>query len=486
MASSMFAQTAINQHRGDLPMAIGELSAQRVASDWAARLQLAPPPAAPESVAQTGLNEVVIADLLLKHLLQQGVLSGYELARAMCLPFSVIEPLLEWLKHDRYVEVTGGEMLGPISYRFALTDLGRQRAREAMDACQYVGPTPVTLLQYAEQMQRQSVRGIPCTEQEIRRATAHLLLPDELFDGLGPAVVSGHSILLYGPPGSGKSAVSRALGEFLNRRGGLIWVPYAIYEAGSIITLYDPLLHTQLSERESGADPELLAVEQYGVEPDPRWVCVYRPVVSVGGELTLAMLDLSYNATGNYYQPPIQLKANGGLLVIDDFGRQVVSPQALLNRWILPLEERYDYLTLANGKKIRIPFEQLVIFSTNLDPNDLADEAFLRRIRYKLSFRAPSRAEYEQIFRLTAERLGLEFEEGVFDHLFAEFYVRGKRPRGSDPRDLLEIATAICRFRGIEPPRVTVALIHEAASRFFSNEVPPAEEGAEKAGTAQA
>ncbi len=440
-------------------------------------LRLAPAPPAPRSIKETGLNEVVVADLILKHLLQHGLMHGYEIARSLCLPFSVLEPLLDWLKHERYLEVTGGELFGPVSYRYALTDLGRSRAQEAMAACQYVGPVPVTLEQYTAQMARQAVRGVPCTRREIEQATAHLLLPDALLEGLGPAVVSGHSLLLFGPPGSGKSAVSRALGEFLNRRGGLIWVPHAIYEAGSIITLYDPLAHTRLEERFPELDPTALSVEQFGVEPDPRWVCVFRPVVSVGGELTLSMLDLSYNATGNYYQPPIQLKANGGLLVIDDFGRQIVSPQALLNRWILPLEERYDYLTLANGKKIRIPFEQLVVFSTNLDPADLADEAFLRRIRYKLQFRAPTREEYERIFAMTAERLGVAYEPEVFDHLFSKYYRDGKQPRGSDPRDLLEIAQAICRFREIEPI-ITVALIDEAAARFFRSELPSPQEGA--------
>ena len=448
-------------------------------------LRLAPPPPVPQTIADTGLNEVIVADLILKHLLQQGVMHGYELARNMCLPFSVLEPLLEWLKHERYLEVTGGELFGPVSYRFTLTDLGRGRAQEAMAACQYVGPTPVTLTQYTAQMARQGVHGVPCTRSEIKRATAHLLLPETLLEGLGPAVISGHSVLLYGPPGSGKSAVSRAIGEFLNRRGGLIWIPHAIYEAGSIITLFDPLAHVPLTDRMPEVDPAAVCTERFGVEPDPRWVCVYRPVVSVGGELTLGMLDLSYNATGNYYQPPIQLKANGGLLVIDDFGRQIVSPQALLNRWILPLEERYDYLTLANGKKIRIPFEQLIVFSTNLDPNDLADEAFLRRIRYKLAFRAPTREEYERIFAMTAERMGVAYEPEVFELLFSKYYRGGKQPRGSDPRDLLEIATAICRFREIEPI-ITVALIDEAASRFFRNEMPSTSEGAGAETAAQA
>jgi len=438
-------------------------------------VRIAPAPPAPASIADTGLPEPFVVDLVLKHLLLEGVCSGFQLARRMCLPFSVLEPLLEWLKQEKQVEVTGGELLGPISYRFTLTDLGRDRARQAMATCQYVGPAPVTLDQYFHQMKRQSVRGLPCTREAILEATDGLILDDDLIDGLGPAVVSGHSVLLFGPPGSGKSAVSQALGRYLNYHGGMIWIPHALYEAGSVITLFDPLVHRRFED----LFPELSieeAITQQGTDPDQRWVCASRPVVVAGGELTLEMLDLSFNATGNFYYPPIQLKANGGLLVIDDFGRQVISPEALLNRWILPLEERFDYLTLANGKKIKIPFEQLVIFSTNLDPNDLADEAFLRRIRYKLPFSAPDQTRYERIFSGVAERLGLTVEEGIVEHLFSTYYVGGKKPRGSDPRDLLEIVANICRFRGIEPV-VTSALIDEAARRFFASELRPANAG---------
>lgn len=434
-------------------------------------VRIAPAPPAPDSVEATGLPEPFVADLVLKHLFIQGVCTGYELARRLCLPFSVLEPVLEFLKGEKQLDVTGGQLLGPISYRFALTDLGRDRARQAMSVCQYVGPAPVTMDQYFEQMRRQSVRGLPCTRDAILEAIEGLILDDELIDGLGPAVVSGHSVLLFGPPGSGKSAVSQALGRYLNHHGGLVWIPHALYEAGSVITLFDPLVHRRFEELFPGVSLVQCVLDQYGVEPDPRWVCASRPVVVAGGELTLQMLDLSFNATGNFYYPPIQLKANGGLLVIDDFGRQVISPEALLNRWILPLEERFDYLTLANGKKVKIPFEQLVVFSTNLDPNDLADEAFLRRIRYKLPFSAPDRDRYEKIFASVAERLGLTVAPGVIDHLYRKYYVGGKKPRGSDPRDLLEIVSAICRFRGLEPT-VTADLIDEAARRFFATDRP--------------
>lgn len=436
-------------------------------------VRIAPAPRAPESVSDTGLPEPFVADLVLKHLFVQGVCTGFELARRLCVPFSVLEPVLEFLKQEKQVDVTGGQLLGPVSYRFTLTDLGRERARQAMAACQYVGPAPVPMTAYFEQMRQQSVRGMPCTKEAILEALDGLILDDDLIDGLGPAVVSGHSILLFGPPGSGKSAVSQALGRYLNYHGGLIWIPYALYEAGSVITLFDPIVHRRFEEMFPGVSLQATVMSEQGHEPDPRWVCACRPVVVAGGELTLQMLDLSFNATGNFYYPPIQLKANGGLLVIDDFGRQVISPEALLNRWILPLEERFDYLTLANGKKLKIPFEQLIVFSTNLDPNDLADEAFLRRIRYKLPFSAPDRERYEQIFALVADRLGLEVAPDVIEHMFRTYYVGEKKPRGSDPRDLLEIVSSICRFRQLEP-LVTVELIDEAARRFFAAEGHPA------------
>jgi predicted ATPase with chaperone activity len=428
--------------------------------------RVAPPPPSPADHLATGLSEVAIGELVLKHLFVQGVCAGFEVARRICLPFSVLEPILQWLKDQKLLEVMGGDILGPISYRYALTEQGRLRAREAMSVCQYVGPAPVTLEQYFQQMQRQAVRGVVCHRERLKTSTQHLVLPDDLLDALGPAVVSGHSMLLYGPPGSGKSAVSRALGEFLNREGGLIWVPYALYAEDSIITLYDPLVHRRIEDELLHVDWESFVLTQHGVEPDRRWVSVRRPIVVAGGELTLEMLDLSFNTTGNFYQPPMQLKANGGVLVIDDFGRQIVSPRHLLNRWILPLEERVDYLTLANGKKLKIPFELLVIFSTNLDPRELADEAFLRRIRYKIEFRPPDRAQFEAIFQTVCSRLELAYRPEAVDRLFEKYYVGERRPRGSDPRDLLEIVVAICRYRN-EEPRVDTELIDEAAERFF-------------------
>ena len=326
----------------------------------------------------------------------------------------------------------------------------------------------MTLQQYATQTRLQTVQGVPCSRPSLDRVFSHLVLPESLINELGPAVVSGRSILVYGPPGSGKTAVSKALGEFLNNFGGQIWIPHAIVAETSVITVFDPLIHRPvLSEAESTPRMQDLWKSQVQTH-DRRWIQIRRPVVIVGGELTLEMLDLRYSATGNIYQSPLHVKANGGVFLIDDFGRQIVSPRNLLNRWILPLEERQDYLTLATGKKIAVPFEELILFSTNLEPHQLVDEAFLRRIRHKVCITSPSRETVTEIFRKVCVQLGMPFRSECIEFLYEQYYERGREPRSSDPRDLLEIVESICRFRGTVQT-LDRELIAEAAERFFGD-----------------
>jgi predicted ATPase with chaperone activity len=328
---------------------------------------------------------------------------GIELSRQICLPFKILEQALQFLKEEKCVEISGGDLIGTVSYRFGLTEFGRQRSRDAMEASAYVGPAPVPVEEYIDQVYRQLVTGIPLTREGIKNAFAHLVITDELVDTIGPAVVSGRAVFIYGPPGTGKTSIARAIGEFFNHSGGEIYIPHAIMADEGIVTMYDPIVHRAADDQADEVGPTSQALVRRLLNEDtldPRWIKIQRPVIITGGELTLDMLDLRYSATANVYQAPLHIKANGGIFLIDDFGRQICSPKELLNRWILPLEDRHDFLTLASGKKFQVPFEQLIIFSTNLDPSQLVDDAFLRRIRHKVGIDAPSREIYEQIFNL--------------------------------------------------------------------------------------
>lgn len=437
--------------------------------DWDGPVLPEAPPA-PENLKETGLSLGVLSDMLLRTLYTRGSMLGIDLARFLCLPFKVIEEPLMFLKEEKCLEIAGGDLIGRVSYRYNLTELGRKRAQEAMQLCAYVGPAPVPLEDYVEQTYRQAVTGISCSPEALRVHFTHLVIPEALFNAIGPAVVSGKSIFIYGPPGNGKTAIARAIGDFMNASGGEIYIPYAFYAEGSIITVYDPVLHQMTDERGNDRLDDNEATIRRLLNSgtvDPRWVRIRRPVVITGGELNLSMLDLRYNADANFYQAPLHVKANGGIFLIDDFGRQLCKPKELLNRWIVPLEDRHDFLTLANGKKFEIPFEQLTIFSTNLDPKDLVDDAFLRRIRHKVEINAPTRDVYEKIFNNMARKLGMSHCPEAVDYLYERYYTKGRSPRASDCRDLLETVQSICRFRRI-PVQLTRELIVEASSSFIA------------------
>ncbi|MFM9962379.1 MAG: ATPase [Planctomycetaceae bacterium] len=428
-------------------------------------------PKAPLSLQDSGLNRMQVCDLILKQLYMYGNLLGVDVAKNARLPYNLIDESLRFLKDEKCIEVTAGDYLGRASYRFSLTDMGRTRARDAFEQCRYVGPAPVPLESYVAQCRVQAVAGIKCDAARLLEAFQGLVIGPVLLDELGPAVCSGRSIFIYGPPGNGKSTVARGLGRFLNMFAGDIYVPYAITTENSIITIFDPTVHhvtDNYDEESAGTREALIADQRQRLEGsvDLRWRRVRRPVVITGGELTLDQLDLRYNKTSNFYQAPAQMKANGGVFLIDDFGRQIVTPRDLLNRWIVPLEERIDYLTLATGKKFSVPFEMLIIFSTNLDPGELVDEAFLRRIRHKVQIGPPDREMYTKIFRLACDQRKLPFDERAVHYLFANHYAHGRSPRSSDPRDLIEIAQSICRFRN-QSFVLSQKLMEEATSRFF-------------------
>ncbi|PYR31768.1 MAG: AAA family ATPase [Acidobacteria bacterium] len=421
-------------------------------------------PRVPTTLRETGLSADTVEQLLMKTLFGAEA-SGLMLADRMRLPFTILEPMLERVRAELLVEVRGSAGGGSAGYRYALTDLGRGRTLQYLDINHYVGPAPVPLAAYvAEVAALAAVRGYMDRER-LRQGFSHLVVNDPLLEQLGPAINAGKAIFLYGPPGNGKTVIAEGMGRTL---GGDMYMPHAIEVDGHIITMFDPINHESL-------EVDVEATSVIAVEPrDRRWVRIRRPVVMVGGELTLDMLDLKFNPIAKFYEAPIQLKAIGGVFLVDDFGRQRISPQDLLNRWIVPLESRVDYLTLHTGKKFQVPFDVLIVFATNLKPASLADEAFLRRIPYKIAVGDPSLDEFSRIFEMNCRRRNLRFHQVMVAYLQRRHYGPARRPfRACHPRDLLDQVTALCRYRGIEPA-ITRELLDAACSSYFVDEEPGA------------
>jgi predicted ATPase with chaperone activity len=412
---------------------------------------------APRTLEEAGLSSDLITQLALKTLHFAGELTGTELARRLGLPFMAIEPVVNFLKGQHHISVSGGA-LGAPSYLYRITDAGRSRAMLFLEQSHYVGHAPVPLEQYRRYMHafRASVPD-RIGRAEVRQAFSHLVISQRVLDQLGPAINAGHSMFVYGPPGNGKTVISQAIHKLL---AGEMYIPHALEVEGAIIRFFDPVNHEPVPEPE----PDVLDL---GRQPDGRWVRCRRPMVMVGGELSLDQLELSYSPTMGFYRAPVQAVANGGVLVIDDFGRQRCAPRDLLNRWIVPLESRMDFLTLQSGQKFDFPFMTMIVFATNIKPGELVDEAFLRRIHYKIFAESPSREEFLQIFETACREQGIEFRPEVIESLLVNYFrPRQIQLRGCQPRDLLSQVHSLADYLG-QPPALTTELLEAACNAYF-------------------
>ncbi len=409
-------------------------------------------PPHPKNIEETGLKQPFVEDLLLKIMYTRGKLNGHEIAQHASLPFAtVVSHTLDYLKRELLCEVKGSRGIVASSYQYILTGKGSSRARELLERNTYAAAAPVTWDAYVNAMNVQGTEQLRVNPSSMRASLSNLVLEDYVFDKIGPAVNSGKSIFLYGPPGNGKTSIAENIGRMVLTND--IYIPYAIEADGQIVTLYDALNHE--------------AVDGPEYKIDSRWIRIKRPVIMVGGELTLEGLGLVYDPINKYYEAPYQMKANGGMFLIDDFGRQQVRPHDLLNRWIVPMEKGVDFLSLHTGRKLEVPFKVLIVFSTNLPPRDLVDEAFLRRIRHKIEITSPTFEGYRAIFQRVARARGVPYDEKAVRYLLKAYYVDQNHPlRANHPRDLIDQLIDIANYRG-EEPRLTKELLDLSADSFF-------------------
>lgn len=413
-------------------------------------------PPEPDSLETIDIDATIIEGLILKTLATRSSMVAGDLADYLCLPyFNIVEPIIEALRQSRLIEVARGD-LQAISYVLSISELGRSRADQFFEQSAYTGPAPVSIHSYTAAIKAQTIRNIQVNERKLNAAFEDLLFDREILHQVGPAVNSGQSIFLYGPPGNGKTSISERI---VKAFGGNIYIPNCIEVGGAIVRLFDDYNHRPITDPAKDA--------RLAQRSDRRWTLISRPVIIVGGELTMASLDLIWNEESRYYEAPFQMKANGGAFMIDDFGRQRMDPKELLNRWIVPLEKKVDYLTLHTGVKMEIPFDQLIIISTNLDPKQLVDEAFLRRIRYKIPINNPSYENFRGIWQIVSNAKGFPYSDEVVDYFVQKHMQPFGRPfRGCLPRDILELVGDSCRFHQI-PLTITPELLDDAAQAYF-------------------
>jgi predicted ATPase with chaperone activity len=407
----------------------------------------------PKTVEDLDIPQNILIDILLRLLYTEGNVDFRRMAQVTRVP-NALEQILDWLRKEHLVEVSqSSASYGPLNYIYKLSGPGEDRARESMDRCQYVGPVPVPVNRYSEAIEFQTLGPRMVKPPQVREALSDLVLPDEFHKKIGPAINSAASLFLYGPPGNGKTTISLHISQLISGTNP-VWLPYALTAGGQIIQIYDRLFHQEIQRDQK-------------TSVDGRWGLFKRPSVVVGGELKIDSLDLRWDPLANFYEAPLQLKANGGVFLIDDFGRQQTSPIDLLNRWIMPLENGVDFLRLRTGQTLVIPFRALIIFCTNLDPFGLADEAFFRRIQMKVGIFNPSEADFKQIFKRVCQQLGISYDVTSYEHLIMQWYRKdGRAFQSVHPRDILTIVRALCSYEGRQI-YLTPDLIDEACEIYF-------------------
>lgn len=461
VSNAQLVQARIDQTRNsgrleDSLVSLGLLTSEQI------KKILHPVPPVPLKIIDTGLNEVFLSDLLLKIAYQEaGTFTLHQIASKLCLPYSVINELIELLKADHLIAIRSATGYGWETQIFELTQRGRERAEAAMNRSLYTGAAPVPLKDYTRILAQQYVQQIQIDKAWIREALSHMVMSEQSFDRLGPAFSSGRAIFLYGPPGTGKSSVAEALGRALPDH---VYIPQAVEMGGQIIRIFDSAIHFAIAEK---TDERMQLDINANLKHDPRWIKCRRPVVMVGAEFTTEMLNLHWDRHSKFYEAPVQMKAANGVFILDDFGRQRMTPREMLNRWIVPLERGTDFLSLHTGMKFEIPFDQINIFCTNLNPADLVDEAFLRRIRHKIKISYSTESEYKEILRRACAVQGIQFDDDVADYLIATYYRKtGRALTGSHPRDIIDQIIDFARYFK-QSPALTTAAVDTAAANYF-------------------